>query len=67
MAVRLATLSLILTLNLAFVACRASTLVISGTTTGGYVITFSGTLTSNTAVVRTVVVDLAVTASNPTT
>jgi hypothetical protein len=64
-AVRLATISLIMVLNLAFVACRSSTLVISGTTTGGYVITLSGTLVSNTAVVRTVVVDLAVTSSNP--
>ena len=66
MAVRLATLSLILTFNLAFVACRSSTLVNSGTVPQGYVITFTGTMSSNASVIRTVVVDLSVTASNPT-
>ena len=52
MGVRLATLSLILALNLAMVACRSSTLVISGTTTGNYTITIQGTLEANTTVVR---------------
>jgi uncharacterized membrane protein len=66
MAVRLATLSLILTFNLAFVACRSSTLVNSGTVPQGYVITFTGTMSSNASVIRTVVVDFSVTASIPT-
>jgi hypothetical protein len=65
MTVRLATISLILALNLALVGCRSSVLLISGTTTGGYVITLAGSLTSNTSVIRTVVIDLAVTSSNP--
>src|SRR5208283_6224227 len=64
LAVRLATISLILALNLALVACRSSTLVQSGTTTGGYTITISGTLTSNTVVIRYVTLSLAVTSSN---
>jgi hypothetical protein len=61
LGVRLATLSLILTLNLALGSCRPSTLVSSGTTTGQYSITVTGTLVSNTAVVRTAVINLAVT------
>jgi hypothetical protein len=63
MWVRLATISLILTLNLALVGCRSSTLSVSGTTTGNYTITISGTMASNTAVVRFVTVDLSVTTS----
>jgi len=58
---RLATISLILTLNLALGSCRPSTLVSSGTTTGSYVITITGTMVSNTAVVRNTVVNLSVT------
>jgi hypothetical protein len=65
MVVRLATLSMILALNLALVACRSDTLVQSGTVTGGYTITISGTLISNTVVVRYTTVALAVTATNP--
>ena len=63
LGVRLATLSLILALNLALAACRPSTLAISGTTTGNYTITISGTLVSNTAVVRYTTLNLSVTAS----
>ena len=63
--VRVATLCLILALNLSLVACRASTLSISGTTTGNYTVTISGTLHSNTAVVRTTTLNLAVTSSAP--
>jgi hypothetical protein len=37
----------------------------SGTTTGGYTVTLSGTLTSDTAVIRYVTLALAVTGSNP--
>jgi hypothetical protein len=65
MGVRLAALSLILALNLAMVACRASTLAISGTTTGNYTITIQGTLEANTAVVRYATLNLSVTASAP--
>jgi hypothetical protein len=63
LGVRLATLSLILALNLALTACRASTLVISGTTSGNYTITISGTLASNNVVVRYTTLNLSVTAS----
>jgi hypothetical protein len=63
--VRLATLCLILVLDLALVACRSSTLLQSGTTTGNYTITISGTLHSNTTVVRTTTLNLAVTSSAP--
>jgi hypothetical protein len=65
LGVRLATLSLILALNLALTACRANTLAVSGTTTGGYTVTVSGTLAANTAVVRNTTLALAVTASAP--
>ena len=65
LSLRSATLSLILVLNLALVACRSSVLVTEGTTTGAYVITFSGTMTSDTSVIRYVTVDLAVTSSSP--
>jgi hypothetical protein len=61
LGVRLATISLILTLNLALGSCRPSTIISSGTTTGDYTITITGTLVSNTAVVRTTVINLAVT------
>jgi hypothetical protein len=61
LGVRLATISLILTLNLALGSCRPSTLVTSGTTTGQYTITVTGTMNSNTAVVRNTVVHLTVT------
>jgi len=63
LGVRLATLSLILALNLALVACRAPTLAISGTTTGGYTIQVNGTLVSDTAVIRYTTISLEVTAS----
>ena len=64
LGVRMATLSLILTLNLVLAAsCRANTLVITGTTTGNYVIQIQGTLTSNTSVVHYCPVSLSVTAS----
>jgi hypothetical protein len=65
LGVRLATLSLILALNLAMVACRSSVLVISGTTIGNYTITISGTLVNNTSVQRVATMALAVTSSNP--
>jgi hypothetical protein len=66
MAVRMGTLSLIFALNLALAAsCRSGILVQSGTTTGGYTITLTGELTSNTTVLRYVTIALAVTASNP--
>ena len=59
--VRLATISLILALNLALAACRPAVFVTQGTTTGNYAITINGTLVSNTAVNRTTTVNLAVT------
>jgi hypothetical protein len=65
LGVRLATLSLILALNLALAACRPNILVQSGTTTGNYVITITGTLTSNTAVIRNTYLNLSVTSSPP--
>lgn len=61
--VRIAALSLIMVLNLSFVACRPSTLVISGTTTGSYVITIEGILNPNQTVYRTTTLDLSVTSS----
>jgi hypothetical protein len=61
LGVRLATLSLIMALNLAMAACRANTLVITGTTAGSYVVTVEGTLASNTSVNRYVTLALAVT------
>jgi len=65
LGVRLATLSLILAFNLALAACRAPTLVTAGSPTGGYTVTVSGTLVSNTAVVRYTTLALAVTQSAP--
>jgi len=65
MVVRLATLSLILALNLAMAACRPNILSITGTATGSYVVTVQGTLTSNTSVYRDVVLDLSVTQGQP--
>jgi hypothetical protein len=65
LGVRLATLSLILAFNLALAACRPSTLTTSGTTTGNYVITLSGTLNSNTSVVRFASTNLSVTSAVP--
>jgi hypothetical protein len=60
LVVRLATLSLIMVLNLAMAACRPNILATNGTATGGYVVTIQGTLSANTSVYRTVVVDLTV-------
>jgi hypothetical protein len=66
LGVRLATLSVILALDLALaVACRSPTLAISGTTTGSYTVQISGTLVSNTVVVRYCNVALGVTQTNP--
>ena len=65
MVVKLATLSLILVLNLAMAACRPNLLAVTGTATGSYVITIQGTLAANTAVTRTVTVDLSVTQGHP--
>jgi len=65
LGVRLATLSAILALNLAMAACRANTLVITGTTAGSYVVTVEGTLASNTGVNRYATLDLAVTQGTP--
>ena len=65
MVVRLSTLSLILSLNLAMAACRPNTLSITGTATGAYVITLQGSLASNSSVYREVVVDLSVTQGPP--
>jgi len=66
LGVRLATLSLIMALDLALaVACRAPTLAISGTTTGSYTVQLSGTLMSNTNVVRYTTVALGVTQTAP--
>ncbi len=65
LGLRLATLSLILALNLAMAACRSSVLVISGTATGNYVITIQGTLLANTAVVRYCTLDLSTTTTAP--
>jgi hypothetical protein len=59
--IRLAALSLILALDLVLAACRPAIFVTQGTTTGNYTITVNGTLVSNTAVVRTTVVNLSVT------
>ena len=62
LGVRLATLSVILALDLALaIGCRSPTLVITGTTTGNYTITISGTMVSNTNVVRYTTVQLDVT------
>ncbi len=58
---RLATLSLILALNLALGSCRPATSASAGTVTGNYTIIISGTMVSNTAVVRNTFVNLAVT------
>jgi len=64
LGLRMATLSLILALNLVLAAsCRANTLVITGTTTGNYTIQIQGTLTSNTSVVHYCQMALSVTAS----
>jgi hypothetical protein len=41
--------------------CRSGTLSSSGTPTGNYSITINGTLNSNTAVIRTTIINLAVT------
>jgi hypothetical protein len=60
--VRLATLSLVLILNLALVACRPSTLLTSGTTTGNYTFQVQGTMYSNSSVVRYVTLNMAVSA-----
>jgi hypothetical protein len=65
LGVRLATICLILTLNLALASCRSSTLVNSGTTPGNYTLTVEGVLSANTAVYRTTVINLDVTASTP--
>ncbi|HMD83519.1 MAG TPA: SBBP repeat-containing protein [Terriglobia bacterium] len=66
LGVRLATLSLIMAINLALaVACRAPTLAISGTPTGGYSVQISGTLMSNTVIVRYCTVALGVTQTAP--
>ncbi len=58
---RLATVSLILALNLALGSCRPPATGSAGTVTGNYTITISGTLVSNTAVVRNTTLNLAVT------
>jgi hypothetical protein len=65
LGVRLAIVSLILAMDLALVGCRSSTLLQSGTTVGNYTITINGTLTSNTAVLRTAQLNLAVTSTIP--
>jgi hypothetical protein len=65
MVVRLATLSLILALNLAMAACRPNTLSITGTATGSYVVTVQGSLSTDSSVYRTVVLDLSVTQGQP--
>jgi len=65
LGVRLAALSLILALDLALAACRAPTLVVGGTTSGNYTITVSGTLASNTAVIRNATLNLSVTSTLP--
>jgi len=65
LGVRLATLSLILALNLAMAACRANTLAITGTATGNYVVTVQGTLASNTSVNRYVTLALSITQGQP--
>ncbi len=66
LGVRLATLSVIMALNLALaVACRAPTLAITGTPTGSYSVQISGTLMSNTNVVRYCTVALGVTQTAP--
>jgi hypothetical protein len=65
LGIRVAALSLILALDLALVACRAPTLTISGTTTGGYVVTIQGELASNTTVNRYATTNLSVTETAP--
>ncbi len=65
LGIRVAALSLILALDLALVACRAPTLTISGTTTGGYVVTIQGELASNTTVNRYATTNLSVTETPP--
>jgi len=65
LGVRVAALSLILVLDLALAACRASTLTTAGTVTGNYVVTIQGALASNTAVVRYATTNLSVTSSVP--
>jgi hypothetical protein len=61
LVVRLATLSLIMVLNLAMAACRPGFIATTGTATGSYVVTVQGTLSANTSVTRTVVMNLSVT------
>ena len=63
--VRLATLSLILVLDLALVACRGNTLVVTGTVSGNYTVQIYGTLASNTAVIRYTTFSLSVTPTPP--
>lgn len=65
LGVRLALLSVVLALDLALVACRPSTLEITGTTVGNYTITIEGVLNSNTAVIRSTTLNLSVTTSVP--
>ncbi|MCL5671019.1 MAG: hypothetical protein M1423_06965, partial [Acidobacteria bacterium] len=55
------TLCLILLLDLFVGACRSGSTATSGTTTGNYSITITGTLGSNSSVVRSTVINLAVT------
>jgi hypothetical protein len=57
---KLAVLSLVLALAALWGSCRSSTGT-SGTPTGNYTITVNGTLNSNTTVVRTTTINLAVT------
>jgi hypothetical protein len=63
LAVRLATLSLILALDLTLGSCRSG-VTSTGTVTGNYTITIYGTLVSNTGVVRSTTINLAVTPSS---
>jgi hypothetical protein len=66
LGVRLATLSLIMALDLALtVACRSPTLAITGTPIGSSTVTITGTLMSDTNVVRYTHVVLGVTQTAP--
>jgi hypothetical protein len=55
------TLCLILVLELFVGACRAGSTAASGSTTGNYSVTITGTLGSNSSVVRSTIVNLAIT------
>jgi hypothetical protein len=59
--IRLGTLSLVLALNSATVACERNVTIPSGTSSGNYVVIVQGRLSSNSAVTRQVILNVTVT------